>query len=134
MPLSRSPDGADAALTHFAHPQAGVDAEVLAAYGGLDYVQLHGVGGVQQQHDLFQETGGFQLSQLAQDVLFLGTDGEHVAARVGRAHHGQVLALAAHTADDHDGGVVVLGNGPHSAAEKALRGASLTANSSFLKM
>ena len=104
-------DGADAALTHFAHPQAGVDAEVLAAYGGLDYVQLHGVGGVQQQHDLFQGTGGFQLSQLAQDVLFLGTDGEHVAARVGRAHHGQVLALAAHTADDHDGGVVVLGNG-----------------------
>ena len=104
-------DGADAALAHFAHPQAGVDAKVLAAHSGLDHIQLHRVGGVQQQHDLLQGTGGFQLSQLAQDVLFLGADGEHVAVRVAGAHHGQVLAFAANTADDHDGGVAVLGNG-----------------------
>src|SRR5699024_5232222 len=45
-----------------------------------------------------------------QQIPLFGGEGEHVAVAVARAEPGQVGALTADTAEDHDGGVAVLGD------------------------
>ena len=116
--------GPGALVADAAHPQGGVNAVGLV----LQEAQLHGVGGVAHHDDLAEHTRVLLLLDVGEHllldaaqlqvglVLVLLTGG--VVAHVG----GQVAALAANPADEHDGRAVIGGEGVLQAVGVVLDG------------
>ena len=109
--VEQAADGVDAALAHFAHPHAGVNAVVHAADIGVEEVQLNGVGGVEEDDDLADLAAGLALAQGLEEVLLLLAQLQDVSAAVPCAVPGQIGAFAADAAQHYDCGVAIVSHG-----------------------
>ena len=101
--------GGDAGHAHIADPQHRVDAVVVHK------VQLEGVGGVEQHHDLLEGALLLELLQVLQHLDLLFAQAQvvaigHIGLQLGQAA-GQVRPLAAGPGQHHQGHVAVLGPG-----------------------
>ena len=101
-------DCVDAALTNLAYPEACIHSVISAADIRVQEIQLHCVSHVQQDDNLAEVAALFELSQLAQQVLFLFGELKNIAVAVASVVPGQVRALAAHAGNHKDGSVSIL--------------------------